>query len=112
MLFCRGAHCVPREPSRCSTSRQCLKKAGSLTVVSIRRTRPNFSYSLSETGPIVCLIRVPSMRTLKRAQKAPGLQIRLLAENDIGGVFAWIHAPVVASGEIATDRTAQPRPLV
>jgi len=28
-----------------------------LTVVSIRRMRPNLSYSLSETAPMVCLIR-------------------------------------------------------
>ena len=41
-----------------------------------------------------------------------GLQVCLFTEDDIGGVFALIHAPVVASGEIAIDRTAQPRQLV
>ena len=41
-----------------------------------------------------------------------GLQIRLLAENDIGGVFALVHAPVVAGCEIAIDRTTQPRQFV
>jgi hypothetical protein len=34
--------------------------------VSMRRTRPNFSWRFSETGRMVCLIRGPSMRGLNR----------------------------------------------
>ena len=37
-----------------------------------------------------------------------GLQCRLFFEDDVGGVLALVHAPVVAVGEIAVDRTAQP----
>jgi len=40
------------------------------------------------------------------------LQIRLLAEDDVGGVFALVHAPVVSGGEVAIDRAAPPRELV
>ena len=41
-----------------------------------------------------------------------GLQIGLPAENNVGGVFALVHAPVVAGGEITIDRTAQARQFV
>jgi len=41
-----------------------------------------------------------------------GLQVRLLTEDDIGGVLALVHAPVVAVGEIAIDRTALERQLI
>ena len=37
-----------------------------------------------------------------------GLQVGLLAEHDIGGVFALIHAPVVSGGEVPIDRTTEP----
>ena len=38
----------------------------------VRRMRPNLSYNFSETGPsMVCLIRVPSMRILKRLPISP-----------------------------------------
>jgi hypothetical protein len=43
-----------------------FEKVTSLTVVSMRRMRENLSYILMETGPMVCLMRVPSMRMLKR----------------------------------------------
>src|SRR5580692_4985169 len=95
-----------------------------------------------ETGPVVCWIRVPSMRMLKRLAASPSncgfslrprkvamvvrldgmnrrarqvfierLQIRLLAEDDVGGVFALVHAPVISGGEVAIDRAAAPREL-
>src|SRR3954447_17602551 len=105
--------------------------------------RLNLSYSLIETGPIVCLIRVPSMRMLKRFPISPSnrvlslrprnvamlsgldgvnsgarqvlvdsLQVRLLAENDIGGVLALVGAPVISSREIAINRTVPTRELI
>ena len=85
---------------------------------------------------MVCLIRVPSMRMLKRlpispsywraqlaAQKRgdvvgldgvdrrPGQvavdrrQIRLPPENDVGGVLALVHAPVIGHAKIPVNRT-------
>src|SRR5271170_4064110 len=101
--------------------------------------RPNLSYSLRETGPMVCLIRVPSMRMLKPLPISPSncglslrprkvrldgmnrrarqvfidrLQIRLLAEDDISGVFALVYAPVVSGSEVPIDRAAAPGELV
>src|SRR3954451_20427657 len=41
-----------------------------------------------------------------------GLQVRLLAENDIGGVLALVCAPVISSCEIAINRTVPARELV
>jgi len=34
------------------------------------------------------------------------LQIRLPAEDDVGGIFALVHAPVVSAGEVAIDVSA------
>ena len=50
----------------------------------------------------------------RRACQIPvdGLQVRLFAKNDIGGVFALVHAPVITGGEIAVDRAAKPRQLI
>src|SRR3954454_17198268 len=40
------------------------------------------------------------------------LQVRLFAENDIGGVLALVCAPVISSREIAINRTVPARELV
>ena len=40
------------------------------------------------------------------------LQIGLLAEDDIGGIFTLIHAPVVSSGEVPIDRATLPGEIV
>src|SRR5438270_1463976 len=103
----------------------------------------NLSYSLIETGPIVCLIRVPfdaNVETVPHFAFEPGaelaaekrcdvvgldgvnsgarqvivdsLQVRLFAENDIGGVLALVCAPVISSREIAINRTVPTRELV
>src|SRR6202165_6038054 len=94
--------------------------------------RPNLSYSLIETGPMVCLIRVPSMRIAmahlilvvavhlpqkggdvvglnagdRRAGQVfvNGCQICLPPEHDVGGVLALIDAPVILDPEVAKDR--------
>ena len=58
------------------------------------------------------VVRLDRMNRRARQISVDGLQVRLLAENDIGGVFALVHAPVVAGGEVAIDRTAQPRQFV
>ncbi|MGI8744387.1 MAG: hypothetical protein ACR2NN_17800 [Bryobacteraceae bacterium] len=41
-----------------------------------------------------------------------GLQVRLLAEDNVGGIFALIHAPVVSACEIPIDRAAPPGELI
>ena len=43
-----------------------LENEMSLLVVSMRRMRPNLSYSLSEQASKRCLMQVPSMRVLSR----------------------------------------------
>ena len=40
------------------------------------------------------------------------LQIRLFTEDDIGGVFALVHTPVVSGGEVPVNRAAQPCQIV
>ncbi len=40
------------------------------------------------------------------------LQIRLLVEDDVGGVFALVHARVVSGGEVPIDWAAAPGELV
>ena len=40
------------------------------------------------------------------------LQIRLPAEDDVSGVFALIHAPVISGGEVAIDPAAASRELI
>src|SRR3954452_11099384 len=40
------------------------------------------------------------------------LQVRLLAEKDIGGVLALVGVPVISSREIAINRTVPARELV
>jgi hypothetical protein len=40
------------------------------------------------------------------------LQVRLFAEDDVGGVFALVHAPVVSGGEVPINRATAPGELV
>src|SRR6202050_3984116 len=58
-----------------------------------------------EGGDVVRLHRVN-----RRARQilVNGLQVGLLTENDIRGVFALIYAPVISGGEVSIDRTTEP----
>ena len=103
-----------------------------MTVVWIRENEAELVVELyRESGPIVCLIRVPSIADVEtiaqfafvlRAQLAAeksgeiirldgmnrgarqifvdGLEVRLLAKDDVGSVFALIYAPVVLRAEV------------
>ena len=62
-----------------------------------------------ESGDVV---RLDGMNRCARQVFIDRLQIRLLAEDDVSGVFALVHAPVVSGGEVAIDRAAPPRELV
>src|SRR5713101_8147439 len=76
---------------------------------------PHFALELraelaaEESGDIVWFDRV-NRRT--RQILVDGLEIRLFAEDDIRGVLALIHAPVISGCEIPIDRTASPGELV
>ena len=62
-----------------------------------------------ESGDVVWLDRV---NCRARQIFIDGLQIGLPAEDDVGGIFALVHAPVVSAGEVAIDRAAPPRELI
>ena len=57
------------------------------------------------------VVRLDGMNRRARQVFIERLQIRLLAEDDVGGVFALVHAPVISGGEVAIDRAAAPREL-
>jgi len=52
------------------------------------------------------VVRLYCMNRRARQVFIDRLQIRLFAEDDVGGVFALVHAPVVSGGEVAIDRAA------
>ena len=62
-----------------------------------------------ESGNVV---RLQGMNRRARQIFIDRLQIRLFAEDDVGGVFALVHAPVVSGGEVPIDGAAAPGELV
>ena len=62
-------------------------------------------FAAGESGDVVRLHRM-DRRARQIFIDCP--QVRLFAENDVGGVFALIHAPVVSAGEVLVDRAALP----
>jgi hypothetical protein len=62
-----------------------------------------------ESGNVV---RLHGMNRRARQVLIDRLQIRLPAEDDVGGVLTLVHTPVVSGGEVPIDRAAAPGELV
>src|SRR3954447_5231259 len=58
------------------------------------------------------VVRLDRMDRGTRQILVNGRQVRLFTEDDIGGVFALIHTPVVSGCEVPIDRTTLPGQFV